>query len=216
MKIYQISGLGANQNAFKNLKISPDFELIDLPWLQPEMNETLPHYAERMAAKINPNEEYMLMGLSFGGIIAKEINQFLHPKFNFLISTVKSRDELPFFMRFSSTTHLHKLIPSSFLTSDGLLSYAVFRKLYSAKMPDMHDIFVYRDPYYLKWSMDRIVNWQNDGIWENFLHIHGEKDIVFPASNIKQSVLIKEGTHVMIMNKAKKISELIDQKLMEF
>lgn len=216
MKIYQISGLGANHNAFKNLKLLPDFECIALPWLQPELNETLPHYAERIAEKINVNEPFLLMGLSFGGIITKEINEFLHPKFNFLISTVKSREELPALMKLSAATHLHKLIPSSFLTSDSLLSYSVFRKLYSARMPDMQEIFVFRDPYYLKWSMDRIVNWHNENTLSNFMHLHGNKDLVFPSSKIHEAVIVEGGTHVMVMNKGRKISELINQKLMEF
>src|SRR5690606_4307095 len=106
MKIYQVSGLGANEKAFKYLKINPEFETVYIPWLQPEELETLGNYAERMAAKIDTSEEFILMGLSFGGIIVQEMNRFLHPKLNILISTVKSREELPLFMKFSSKTNL--------------------------------------------------------------------------------------------------------------
>ena len=215
MKIYQISGLGANEKAFKYLKIHPDFELVYLPWIQPEIGETLEHYAERMSERINTNEEFNLMGLSFGGIIAQEMNRFLDPKLNILISTVKSRKELPTFMRFSSHSQLHKLIPPKFISSDNGISYALFRKVYNGKLPDLTEIFEFRDPYYLKWSMDRIVNWQNNVEMKNFIHIHGNKDLVFPSSRIRDAEIVEGGTHVMVMQKARKVSELINKALSE-
>jgi len=213
MKIYQISGLGANEKAFKYLKIHPDFELVYLPWIQPEIGESLEHYAERMSESIDTNEEFNLMGLSFGGIIAQEMNRFLEPKLNILISTVKSRKELPGFMRFSSHSNLHKLIPPKFISSDNGISYALFRKVYNGKLPDLTEIFEFRDPYYLKWSMDRIVNWQNNVEMKNFIHIHGNKDLVFPVSKIQDAQIVDGGTHVMVMQKARKVSELINQAL---
>lgn len=213
MKIYQISGLGANEKAFKYLKINPDFQKIYIPWLQPEMGETLEHYAERMSERIDTNEEFILMGLSFGGIIVQEMNRFLDPKLNILISTVKSRKELPGFMRFSSHSNLHKLIPPKFISSDNGISYALFRKVYNGKLPDLTEIFEFRDPYYLKWSMDRIVNWKNNVEMGSFIHIHGNKDLVFPISKIKDALVVEGGTHVMVMQKAKKVSELINQEL---
>lgn len=216
MKIYQISGLGANQKAFKYLKLNPDFEMVYLPWIQPEKGESLDHYAQRMAEKIDPTEDFILMGLSFGGIIAQEINRFLEPQQNLLISTVKTRSELPAYMKFSSKTNLHRLVPSKFISSDNGISYAIFRNIYDAKMPNLNEFFEYRDPYYLKWSMDRIVNWQNNVEMKTYVHYHGTKDIVFPYSKIKNAQKIEGGTHVMVMQKARKLSELINQELSKF
>ncbi|MDX9705738.1 MAG: alpha/beta hydrolase, partial [Weeksellaceae bacterium] len=184
MKIYQISGLGANEKAFKNLRLNPDFELVYIPWLQPEKEESLQHYTERMLEKINLNEDFLLMGLSFGGIIVKEMNRFVHPQFNFLISTIKDRSEMPNYMRFSSHTNIHKAIPPAFLTSDSFLSYSVIRKIYSTRLMDLKEIFEFRNHYYLKWAMNQIVNWRNDILLPDFVHYHGNKDIVFPYSNL--------------------------------
>ncbi len=215
MKIYQVSGLGANQNAFKYLQINSGFETVFLPWLQPEKGETLEHYAQKMAEKINPDEEFILMGLSFGGIIIQEMNRFLNPKMNILISTVKNRSEMPAFMKISSRTYLHRLVPASFLTSEKGLSYTLFRKLYDAKMPDIDEFFEYRDPQYLKWSIDQIVNWQNQVEMKNFVHYHGDKDLVFPFSKLHDVERIPGGTHLMVVQKAKKLSEMINAKLLE-
>lgn len=216
MKIYQISGMGANEKVFKNLRINEDFETVNIPWLQPENDETLEHYSERMAENIDLNDDFILMGVSFGGIVIKEMNRFLTPKFNFLISTIKNREEMPWYMKFDSHIPLHKIVPTSFLTSDNLLSYAVFRKMYSAKLPDLKEIFEFRNHYYLKWSMGVIVNWNNNSELKNFVHYHGNKDIIFPSSKIKNATIIEGGTHVMVMNKPRQLNRLINKKLEEF
>lgn len=213
MKIYQISGLGANQKAFKYLQINPEFEIVYLPWLQPETDETLSHYAERMIEKVNVNEPFLMMGLSFGGILVSEINQLIKPQKNILISTVKNRSEIPMYMKFSAQTSAHKIIPTSILTSETGLSYAVFRKIYNSKMPDLKEFFEFRDPYYLKWSIDKIVNWETPQPIQNYIHIHGDKDYIFPNSIIKSVELIQDGTHILVLQKAKKTSQLINRYL---
>ena len=216
MKIYQISGLGANGNAFRNLNLNHEFEQVYIPWLNPEKNETLAHYSERMLQQINPTEDFLLMGLSFGGIIVQEMNRFVNPKHTFLISSVKKREELPSLFRLSSLINAHKLIPMSFLTSDQIFSYMMLRKLYYTKKQDsLDDIFEFKDVEYLKWSIHKIVNWNHSSAYkeENITHIHGTEDIVFPISNIKECVRIEGGTHIMVMQKPKAVSEEINKIL---
>lgn len=214
MKIYRISGLGANDAAFKYLKFPEGFEVEYIPWIQPEKKESLQHYTERLAKPINQNEEFVLMGLSFGGIVVQEMNRFLNPKLNFLLSTIKSRSELPSFMRLSAFTNAHKLIPSSFLNSDSGISYLMVRKIYDARLPDINEFFEYRDPFYLKWSINEIVNWQNNVPMGKFVHYHGDQDLVFPFSKIENAVKIEGGTHLMVVQKAWKLNELIKKELL--
>lgn len=216
MKIYQISGLGTNEKIFEYLHLPKEFETVYLPWLIPEKNESLIHYAERLIEPVNVNEDFMMMGVSFGGILLNSVNELVKPKFNMLISSVKTRAELPRYMKFSSSTGLHKAIPSSFLTSDSGLSYAVFRKVYKAKLPNLKDFFQYRDPYYLKWSIDRIVNWNPEQSVENFVHIHGTRDIIFPSSNIQNAKRVDEGSHVMIVRRPHAVSKLLNEELKKF
>lgn len=214
MKIYLISGLGANGNAFRNLRLNPDFEQVYIPWLEPERNETLAHYSERMLDKINPTEDFLLMGLSFGGIIVQEMNRFVDPKHTILLSTVKRREELPLLFRFSSRVNAHKVIPMSFLTSDHIFSYVMLRKIYytNRERDSIDDIFEYKDPYYLSWSMHKIVNWDHSTAYheKNLTHIHGNRDIVFPIKYIRNCKVIEGGTHIMVMQKPKAVSQEIN------
>lgn len=216
MKIYQVSGLGANGKAFKNLKLNQGFEQINIPWLIPEKNESLSHYTERMITDINPTEDFLLMGLSFGGIIVQEMNRFISPKQTILLSTIKERAEMPKLFKFASLTHAHQLVPMSFLTSDQVFSYMMLRKLYFPRKQDsIAEIFEFKDHGYLKWSIDQIVNWERSSAYEteNLLHIHGNKDIVFPISNINNYELVEGGTHIMVMQKPKIVSDLINRTL---
>ena len=217
MKIYQVSGLGANANAFRNLRLEQDFEQVYIPWLDPEKDETLAHYAERLLDKMNPTEDFLLMGLSFGGIIVQEMNRFINPKHTFLISTVKSRAELPKLFRFSASINAHKIIPMSFLTSDRTFSYMMMRKLYytDRDKDNIDDIFEFRNKEYLSWSIHKIVNWEHSTAYheENITHIHGTKDIVFPIEYIKDAIQIEGGTHIMVIQKPKLVSDEINKVL---
>lgn len=220
MKIYQVSGLGANGNAFRNLRLNDDFEQIYIPWLVPEKNESLAHYSERLLEKINPTEDFILMGLSFGGIVAQEMNRFVHPKHTFLISTVKNRTEMPPLLKFSASLNAHKLIPMSFLISDKAFSYVMLRKFYytDREKDNIDDIFEFKNKEYLRWSIHKIVNWEHSSSYqeENLTHIHGTKDIVFPINNIKNAINIEGGTHIMVMQKPKQVSREINKVLQSF
>lgn len=217
MKIYQVSGLGANGNAFRNLRLDEGFEQVYVPWLTPERNETLAHYTERLINTINPTEDFLLMGLSFGGIIVQEMNRFIHPKHTFLISTVKNRTEIPKLFRFSALTNAHKMIPMNFLTSDRAFSYMMLRKLYYSDRDksNIDDIFEFKNKEYLSWSIHKIVNWEHSLAYkeENITHIHGTNDIVFPIGNIKNAIEIADGSHIMVMQKPKSVSEEINKVL---
>lgn len=216
MKIYFISGLGANENAFKRLQIPSGFEPVYIEWKQPEPHEDLEHYVQRMAEVINSNEPFHLAGLSFGGIVAQEMNVFLNPEKTILISTIQHRKEMPGYMKFSSQFSVHKAIPIQFFTSEGMLSYTFFRKLYDPRMPKIDDFFTKKDPYYLKWSINKIVNWQpKDFKFNQLYRMHGDKDIVFPISTIKTADIVKGGSHIMVLQKPKQVNKLLNKYLTE-
>jgi len=80
MKIYCISGLGADRRVFKNLKL--EAELIFVDWIIPKKKEHISSYASRLATVINQDEEFGLLGVSFGGLIAVEMNKVLIPIMN--------------------------------------------------------------------------------------------------------------------------------------
>ena len=75
MKIYLVSGLGGDYKVLEKLKFPEQLEVIAIDWLIPEKDEPFPNYVERMAAIINTEEPFHLLGYSFGGILVQEIHK---------------------------------------------------------------------------------------------------------------------------------------------
>lgn len=94
MKIYAFSGLGADERVFKHLKLCHD--LIPIEWITPYNNEQISDYTYRLVKKlkIEKNQEFIWLGVSFGGIIAQEANKIIPAKKLILISTITSHSEL--------------------------------------------------------------------------------------------------------------------------
>ena len=65
------------------------------------------------------------------------------------------------------------------------------------------------DAKYLKWALYSLLHWQQEKVSKNTVHIHGDNDHIFPSKHIKNFIKINDGTHVMILLKAKEISEII-------
>ena len=98
--------MGADERAFSNLKIL-NHTLVYLPWLQPLEKETIEDYAKRMCAGIK-EQNPVLMGLSFGGMLCIEISKLIQVDKIIIISSVKSSKELPGWMKRSAKLGINK------------------------------------------------------------------------------------------------------------
>ena len=112
MKIYAISGLGADERVFKFLKLNAHIEV--LHWIKPKRDESIQDYALRLSSKINTDEKFCLMGVSFGGLIAIEISKILNPELTILISSAKTESELPLIYKTFGKTKISKFLPKAF------------------------------------------------------------------------------------------------------
>lgn len=213
-KIFCIPGFGADDKIFSNLEIR-DSELIFINWLVPEKNESLTSYVSRMAAHID-EENAIIIGVSFGGMIALEIAKTKSVKQIFLISSVKNRSELPLHYKMIGRMQLNKLFPVKKIHTNEKY-YAVANKRLGA-VTDEEKAFAntYRknaNLIYINWSCNQILNWNNKVFPKNIIHIHGDADQIFPIKNIRANHIIKGGTHMTVLNRAPEVSKIINQHL---
>jgi len=209
--IYCISGLGADERVFKNLRVD-GYELKYIPWLQPGKNEEIHHYAARMAAQIGHHAP-ILLGVSFGGMVGLEIARQLPLQRLIIVSSVKLTSELPGWMKVAGSLMLNKFLP--------VRSYKFMEKIDNSRLgvstPEEREMVrQYRknvDPLYFNWPIHKVLNWKNDWRPENLIHIHGDKDKIFPIKRIHPTCVIENGTHMMIYNRAEEIGRYIEQKL---
>ena len=72
-----------------------------------------------------------------------------------------------------------------------------------------------RDKEYLDWAIEQVICWDRSKVDESVIHIHGDRDEVFPASNIPEFINIKGGTHIMILNRFKWFNENLPKLILE-
>ena len=207
--IYFIPGMAAGVNIFDNISLpEQDYSIHFLEWLLPEKNESISDYAKRMASNVK-HENCVLIGVSFGGVIAQEMNAFLRIRKLIIISSVKTRNELPRRMKLARLFYLYKLIPTSLiLSSDDLTKYNVGPRS-KRRLKIYQEYLSVRNKEYLDWAIKNMVCWNRKTPLEEIVHIHGDKDIIFPIKYIDQCEILKGGTHIMILNKGKLLSKII-------
>ncbi|MDP2068080.1 MAG: alpha/beta hydrolase [Lutibacter sp.] len=211
--IYFVPGLAASPEIFEFLQFSDEFELHFLEWLIPlSAYEPIDAYAKRMSdlvLEVNP----VLIGVSFGGIMVQEMSKHLQPKKTIIISSVKSRSELSKALKFIQKTKIYELFPSKMVENIEMFSFFAFGNTSKTRLILYKKYFSVRDRKYLKWSIYNVLYWKQTKPLENILHIHGTADAIFSFKYIKGCIPIKNGTHIMVINKAKTISKIISDSL---
>jgi pimeloyl-ACP methyl ester carboxylesterase len=209
--IHCISGLGTDEKIFSNLSI-PGYQLRFLSWITPEKNEPIAAYAKRMTRQLAENDP-VILGVSFGGIMAIEMAKHVSIDRLFLVSTVKSSQEIPNWMKWTARLHIHHFVPAQLYKRAGRIGNW---RLGVTNQEERALVNAYRrssDPVYVKWAINEILRWKNNWIPANTMHIHGDSDKIFPLKRIRNSVVLKNASHFMIYNRAKEISEYIDKAM---
>jgi pimeloyl-ACP methyl ester carboxylesterase len=206
-EIYCISGLGADERIFSRLVI-PGARLVHLKWLTPLENESISAYAARMLASCN-SDRPLLMGVSFGGMMAVEMAKLAPAARVILISSVKSRHELPQWMKWSGRLGLYKLLPSKPPAWVRLFGNNFLQPETQEEIQLCKEFREQVDPVYLHWAVGQIVTWRNESEPADWVHFHGDKDRVFPSGKVHATNLIRGGGHFMVMNRARELSELL-------
>lgn len=208
-------GMAANPSIFEGIQLpSGDFEMHYLKWEVPEKGESLSEYAWRMTRNIH-KENPVLVGVSFGGILVQEMARHIHVQQVIIISSVKSKNELPKRMVFAKYTKVHKLLPTGLVNNIELLAKYAFGETVTRRLELYEKYLSVRDKYYLDWAIDNIVNWKQEEPAPGLIHIHGDKDAVFPIQYIKDCTVVSGGTHVMIIHRFKWFNEHLPQLILE-
>ncbi|MGB6269945.1 MAG: alpha/beta hydrolase [Olleya sp.] len=205
--IYFMPGMAANPTIFEHIKLPENqFEIHWLEWKLPKKNETLSSYAKRMCQDIK-HENPVLLGVSFGGILVQEMSKHIPFRKLIIVSSVKTKHELPKRMKLLKATKAYKILPTQLLSNIDLLAKYAFGNTITKRVELYKKYLSVSDKNYLDWAIEQVVCWQQEQPIKNIIHIHGDNDMVFPFSNLKKCIIIKGGTHIMIINKYKWFNE---------
>jgi len=208
--IYVISGLGADERVFQQVNFAGN-PVTFIKWEHPE-GTSMSSYATKLL-KLIREPKPILIGLSFGGMMAIEIAKQIDVQQLILIASVKTRSELPFYYKFAGYLKLHKLLPVSVLKSSNHLSNWFFGASNAHEKEILKLVLKDTDPVFLKWAINEIVRWKNEGYPTNIIHIHGSNDRILPIRNIKYDYKIDGAGHLMTLNKAREIDAIMAEVL---
>jgi pimeloyl-ACP methyl ester carboxylesterase len=202
MKAYCISGLGADHRVYQALDLK--YELVALEWIEPRKKETLAAYAQRLAAKIDQKKPFVLIGVSFGGMLAVEIAHQLQPVQTILISSVEVAEELPKWYRWLGKLEVVGSLPVYCFR----LPFWAAKWAFGTRHPLLKAILKDSNPAFTKWAIAALLSWNNTQRLSNRLKIGGAKDRLLPAKEV--DYVIEDGHHFMIVDKAAQLSALIN------
>ena len=213
--VYLMPGLASSTAIFERMALPEDtFEIFFLEWEIPMNNESLTNYAKRITEKIK-HKNPVLIGVSFGGILVQEMAKFVEPRKVIIISSVRSNLEFPRRLKIAKTTKAYKLIPMSLIANIESLAKFSFGEKVNQRLKLYEKFLSVRDIGYLNWAVEQVVLWDRTIIDETVIHIHGDADDVFPIKNIKKCIVVKGGTHIMILNKYKWLNENLPSIILE-
>ncbi len=199
--VYFMPGMAANSSIFENIRLDEDrFQMHFLEWFVPDKGMSFRAYAEAMCSRIK-HDSPVLIGVSFGGMLVQEMAKIIEVRKIIIISSVKFKRELPKRLIFAKYTKIHRLLPTGLVNNVELLAKYAFGETVTKRLELYEEYLSIRDKYYLDWAIDKIVHWDQNSCDPSVVHIHGDKDAVFPIQYINDCKVVKGGTHTMILHR---------------
>lgn len=210
--VYYISGLGADERIFCNLSI-PGANMIYIPWQPHEESDNMESYARKLAAFVK-TPGAIVIGLSFGGMLAVEMAKHIPVKKVIIISSSKTSAELPEILLQNKWLIQRNLLPSFVYKIQTPLAHYYLgsatedeRRLINIMLQNISGSFI-------GWALSAMATWDNKTYNDNITHIHGTADHLITPRNIHAQYWIEGGSHIMIYNRAKEISAIIEKELL--
>ena len=213
IKVYLIPGQGADYRLFNQLKLGDKYDTVHIQFTTPPRKCSLSDYAQILLEQVDSSENFILIGVSIGGMIAVEMSEIIKPLQTIVISSAKCRQELPHRYRFMRFFPLNKLTPKSFYKIGAQIAQPIVepdrkigKEVFKAMLKD-------KKPLFFKRTANMIINWKRKTYSDGIIHIHGNNDHTIPLRKVKADYIIKKGSHMMVYTKGEEINELLSKLL---
>ena len=213
MDVYFISGLGTDRRVFERIQLPAIYTIHYIDWIAFLPGESMHDYAKRLTQFVDTTKPFVLVGLSMGGMVASEMNDFIKPVKTIIISSAANRNELPWHFKLAGFLHLQKIIPLHVLRRPSWLLYWLFGMKTESEKRMFDGILKDSDPALVKASIDAILTWKKTDTPPNLIHIHGVSDKLLPIWFTNTHIPIKGGKHLMVYSKAEELSKVLEQVL---
>jgi pimeloyl-ACP methyl ester carboxylesterase len=213
LNVYLFPGQGSDYRIFDSLQLEKRYILHYMHYAEPNKKETLSNYSNAFSSKIDTTNPFILIGVSFGGMICAELTQKLNPTKTIIISSAKNKSEIPKRYRFMKKIPLYKLIPASVYKWSSFIVQPIFEPDRKKNKTTFKAMLRDKNPKFLKRATHMIVNWQLENYESEIYSIHGTKDHTLPLKQNNHTFIVEKGSHMMMLTQGTKISNLISQIL---
>ncbi|MBD3402289.1 alpha/beta hydrolase [candidate division GN15 bacterium] len=207
--IYCISGLGADERVFKNVDL-PNRTLHHVRWIDPREDESLAGYVGRLSEQVAIEPPPVLLGVSFGGVVALEMSRLVSPALTILVSSVREPHQIPWYYRWAAGPGLHKLTPVNISQHTApIIKY--FNGVITEEDEQLLEAMIIdTDTHFSRWAVDRLLHWSGCDPIGEVVHVHGTADRLLPIRYVAPDIRIEAGTHLMVINRAGDVSRIIE------
>lgn len=212
-RAYFLSGLGADRRVFAYLDLS-FCEPVFIDWIPPLKNESLTGYALRLRATI-PEKDPVVVGLSLGGMLASEMAKADKGVKAIIISSNKSSNEFPHYLRVFKHVPVYKWMPGMLMKNMQRLYTYAFGVTDPAQKRLLYEVIADADMKFVKWAIEAILRWDNASTSDNITHIHGTADRLLKLRFVQADHVIEGGSHTMTLDKHREVSEILRVRMME-
>ena len=209
LNIYCIPGQGADERIFSKLELGEKYLIKHIKFFTPPVNTSLPEYAKILAEQIDNLQPFVLVGASLGGMLAVEMNEFLNPLQTIVISSAKSRNELPGMYRFQRKFPLYRIFPGKLTKIGAQIMQPIVEPERKKEKAIFKGMLKSKDPDFLKRTIVMIMNWERNSYPDHIIHIHGSRDKTIPIRNVDCDFIIEKGSHLITLTRAKTINKIL-------
>ncbi len=201
--LYLLPGLGLSVNYFDSLSFPDYCQVNAIALIQPAGKESLQSYAGRLTQHIEAGVPFVLMGMSFGGVLAQEMAKIRRPEAIILLSTIQHSTDLPWYFQLGHKVRLSKILPYRLVEK----YIRLLRTFDSKENQILYDNSTV-SANFLIWSLDKILNWRPAGTNVPCYQVHGGRDRLLPCRYKEKMFVIPRAKHLLLPEKHREVSEI--------
>ena len=210
--IYCFPGQGSDARIFDSIRVDAAlFDLVFVEYGTPEKCMDMKDFAYSLKNEIDTLNQYVLLGVSLGGMICVELAEILSPWKTVIISSAKSRNELPARYRFQKTIPLYRLFPKEFLLVGAKIMQPLVEPDRKNNKETFKNMLNKKNAIYMKRTINLIIKWERDTYAKKIYHIHGDNDHTLPLRYIQNpEFIVENGSHMMTLTRGTEISRILN------
>lgn len=206
-RVLIITGLGADQSAFENISFPENWQITFYTWSYQTGNLTLSEYVKRLKKHLS-NDFQMIIGLSFGSIVAQELALLYSiPPIIITISGIRSAKQLSLF---KLVLPLIKIVPTKLFEIPNPALWWLFSINNSKSRNVLSKIVRRSNGSFVKWCLVELGKWTEKDTKGQIISIHGKRDrLVKPP--LMPGIILINGGHFAVHQQSDEISEILNE-----